>query len=241
MRFFNPNRRSMEGDLIFPLPDGAAITGYALDVNGVLVDGVVVKKEKARVALETELRRGVDPGLVEHVAGNVYRTRIYPLPGNGVRTVRIRYVSELVQAEDGRLAWHFAAPSSQAVERVSASVLVLRGAGVPEGNEFGAAAAFRETPEGWLAETELSNLQPGNDLWVKLPVTGQPIVSVERARDGKAYFCVSEHRTDLRREAADHPRRVGILWDASNSRGGEHTRRELRGPGPPVRGVDRRP
>ena len=62
--FHNPNPRLLEGDLVFPLPDGAAVRGYALDLNGVLVDGVVVKKEKARVAFEAETRQRVDPGIV---------------------------------------------------------------------------------------------------------------------------------------------------------------------------------
>ena len=30
MTFFNPNDRVLEGELQFPLPDGAAVTGFAL-------------------------------------------------------------------------------------------------------------------------------------------------------------------------------------------------------------------
>src|SRR5690348_4058772 len=61
--------------------------------------GVVVEKEKARIAFEAEVRKGVgndclkciidqdlfsaDPGLLEMVQGNVFRTRVYPLPPNG--------------------------------------------------------------------------------------------------------------------------------------------------------------
>ena len=29
MTFFNPNQRQLEGELQFPLPDGATVTGYA--------------------------------------------------------------------------------------------------------------------------------------------------------------------------------------------------------------------
>ncbi|XHR26694.1 MAG: VIT domain-containing protein [Chthoniobacteraceae bacterium] len=95
LTFYNPNPRQLEGELSFPLPDGALVTGYALDINGKMIDGVVVKKEKARVAFETEARRRVDPGLVEHVAGNVYRTRIYPLPPQGTRRIQLPYVTPL--------------------------------------------------------------------------------------------------------------------------------------------------
>ena len=72
----NPNGRALEGSLEFPLPDGASVCGYALDIDGVMTDGVVVPKEKARVAFEAEVKKGVDPGLVEHLKGNAYRTRI---------------------------------------------------------------------------------------------------------------------------------------------------------------------
>ena len=95
LTFRNPNRRVLEGSLTFPLPDGAVVCGYAIDLDGAMIDGVVVAKQEARRILEAEIRKGVDPGLVEHVQGNVYRTRIYPLPAGGTRTVRLTYVSEL--------------------------------------------------------------------------------------------------------------------------------------------------
>ena len=39
--FTNPNRRVMGGELEFPLPEGAVVCGYALEVGGVMVPGVV--------------------------------------------------------------------------------------------------------------------------------------------------------------------------------------------------------
>lgn len=44
--FRNPNSRVMEGELAYPLPAGATVQGYALDINGRMVDGVPVPKEK---------------------------------------------------------------------------------------------------------------------------------------------------------------------------------------------------
>jgi Ca-activated chloride channel homolog len=95
MTFHNPNRRNLEGELSFPLPDNAVVCGYALDINGVLVDGVIVPKQEARKILEAEVRKGIDPGLMEHVQGNIHRIRIYPIPPQGTRTVRISYTGEL--------------------------------------------------------------------------------------------------------------------------------------------------
>ena len=92
--FTNPNQRVFEGELELPLPDRAAVCGYALEVNGTMVPGVVVGKEEARIAFENEKRQGVDPGIVEHVKGNVWRTRIYPLMPGVPRKAQIDYIVE---------------------------------------------------------------------------------------------------------------------------------------------------
>ena len=60
-----------------------------------MVDGVVVEKDKARVAFERETRRQIDPGLVEWLGGNLFRTRVYPIEGESRRTIKVRYVAEL--------------------------------------------------------------------------------------------------------------------------------------------------
>lgn len=90
--FTNPNGRAFEGELEFPVPDGATVCGYQLEVNGSMVPGVVVPKEEARVAFENEKRQGVDPGIVEHVKGNVWKTRIYPLMPNTPRKAMVAYI-----------------------------------------------------------------------------------------------------------------------------------------------------
>ena len=58
LTFKNSTNRILEGELEFPLPEGAAVTGYGLDINGVMVDGVAVEKERARQIFESEERRG---------------------------------------------------------------------------------------------------------------------------------------------------------------------------------------
>ena len=93
--FTNPNERVFEGELEFPLPEGATVCGYALEINGTLVPGVICGKEEARTAFENEKRKGVDPGLVEHVKGNVWKTRIYPLLHKVPRKARVEYIQPL--------------------------------------------------------------------------------------------------------------------------------------------------
>ncbi|CAF1450416.1 unnamed protein product [Rotaria sp. Silwood1] len=91
MTFKNDYNRVLEGALEFTLPEKATICGFGLDVDGVIVDGVVVEKEKARITFEKEVRKGVDPGLVEMVQGNIFRTRVYPIQAGAIRIVRVIY------------------------------------------------------------------------------------------------------------------------------------------------------
>ena len=99
--FTNPNPRTFEGELEFPLPAGATVCGYALEVNDEMVPGVVCEKETARTAFENERKKGVDPGVVEHVKGNVWKTRIYPLLPNVPRKARVDYIEPNASAAAG--------------------------------------------------------------------------------------------------------------------------------------------
>ena len=59
--FTNPNPRDFSGDLEFPVPDGATVCGYALEIDGAMIPGVVTEKEKARVAFESEKAKRASP------------------------------------------------------------------------------------------------------------------------------------------------------------------------------------
>lgn len=131
LTFHNPNTRAVEGDLYFPLPPGAVVSGYALDVKGVMVDGVVVTREKARKVFEAEVRKGIDPGLVEWTRGSNFKTRIFPIPANGTRTVRVSYVADVDSSGAEaiyRLPLAFRAPVAQ----LSIRVEVVRSTEMPQ-------------------------------------------------------------------------------------------------------------
>ncbi|MBM4028240.1 MAG: hypothetical protein FJ280_23030, partial [Planctomycetes bacterium] len=225
MTFFNPNPRLLEGELQFPLPDGALVTGYALDINGRMVDGVVVKKEKARVAFETEVRRGVDPGLVEHVAGNVYRTRIYPLPAQATRQIRIKYVAELPADQRGDAACLLPMPIGETVARLAIRVEVSQGAVKPEIGGFGN-LRFQGFESLWVAQTEVRDARPNEDVWVALPKLPAQVTALERTDDGDVWFALSDLYVPTAQPARP-PGKLGIAWDASGSRAGEHLQKEI--------------
>jgi hypothetical protein len=234
MTFYNPHSRVLEGQLYFPLPEGAFISGYALDINGVMVDGVVVEKKKARQVFENVVRRKIDPGLIEWAAGNNFKTRIYPLLPKQTRKISIRYIS---QVEHRGQETYFRLPVGfkQKVRRFSLRVeavkvhqkpVVIRG--VPKGFQF------KKWGESYLAEALRPDYHLASDLLIRLPRIRKPRVLVEQSKTGNYHFCIalrneetgagqSQSKKNLRL-----PRHITLYWDASHSRGKMDHGRELK-------------
>ncbi|TWB30651.1 VIT domain-containing protein [Nitrospirillum bahiense] len=93
--FANPTTAAVEGDFTLDLPAGSVVTGYALDVNGQMADGVLVAKRAATLAYQKQVRRGVDPGLAEVTRDNAFRTHVFPIFPNRGRTVRVEFATPI--------------------------------------------------------------------------------------------------------------------------------------------------
>ncbi len=227
MTFANPSARAMEGDLYFPLPEGATISGYALDINGTMVDGVAVEKHEARRVFEQVVRRGVDPGLVEWTQGNTFQTRVFPIPAHGSRTVRVSYVTELIGGKDAP-AYHLPLKFKDKIHDFSLRVEVVKPAAPPQVTKGELANfAFQKWHESFVAETRQQDWSPVEDLVIALPKVDGPHLVVEKAADGQTYFAVQDYpavpKEELDTSLLD-PKRVVVFWDASGSRAGDHSR-----------------
>jgi tetratricopeptide (TPR) repeat protein len=93
--FFNPSDAVVEGWYWFTIPEGAAVTRFALMVDGQLVDGTVIERKEAAARYEAAVQRAWDPALLEWVDGLTFRARIYPVPPMGERTVVLAYTELL--------------------------------------------------------------------------------------------------------------------------------------------------
>jgi Ca-activated chloride channel family protein len=224
--FRNPNNRVLDGELEFPLPDGATVNGFALDLDGQLVDGVVVQKDEARVILETEIRKGVDPGLVEQVRGNVYRTRVYPIPAKGTRTVRLRWVSALT-TNGAQAAYHLPLPYDRPIGQVSLQVEVVQQALQPKITGGFGNVSLSQWQDRWVAKAEWKEAAPARDLLVELPDLPAQLLSLEPGGDD-TFFAVSETVPAGAGVAPHVPKRIALAWDASGSRTEEATAKELK-------------
>ncbi|MDQ7826704.1 MAG: VIT domain-containing protein [Candidatus Eremiobacteraeota bacterium] len=226
--FSNPHSRPMAGDLYFPLPEGATVSGYALDVKGRMVEGVAVSKEKGRQVFEKEVRKGIDPGLMELAKGNTFKTRVFPIPPGGSRTVRVSYVSDIVTGKDGasyRLPLNFAKKLSEFSMRVE----VVKGAAAPVVKSGGPAnLAFSRWNDSYVAEAKLKDSPAEGLISIALPEVEKTPVIVEDGGDGFYYFAVNDFPSPAGvAERSPAPRRVALYWDASGSREKADHKKEL--------------
>lgn len=96
MVFENPGDREIEGRFEMTLPEGAAVSRFAMRIGRRWQEAEVVEKHRANVAYEDFLYRNRDPALLETSAGNRFRARIFPIPPRGRKELIISYSETLV-------------------------------------------------------------------------------------------------------------------------------------------------
>src|SRR5205823_13833110 len=87
LRFRNPKAKRIEGRFNCTLPANAAISRFAKEVNGALMEGEVVERLRANQIYEQFLHQMRDPALLEQDQGNRFSARIFPIEAN--QSVRI--------------------------------------------------------------------------------------------------------------------------------------------------------
>jgi len=98
--FVNHFGRDIEGTYIFPVPEGASVSEFAMYIGNERVQGEILDSREARRIYEDIVRRMRDPGLLEYMGRNLFRARVFPIPANGEKRVQISY-TEVLKSENG--------------------------------------------------------------------------------------------------------------------------------------------
>jgi tetratricopeptide (TPR) repeat protein len=128
--FANDTNDVLEGVFRFPLPSDAQIERLALDVDGKLIDGAFVERDRAAAIwrgnivnaapqMKSQIRDDIvwvpgpwrDPALLEWQRGNRFELRIYPIPKQGQRRIVLSYTQVLPEAF-GRRQYSYPLPSA---------------------------------------------------------------------------------------------------------------------------------
>jgi len=108
--FVNRTPTQLEGVFYFPLPDDASISGFGMWIGNELVEADIVEKQRAREIYETILRERRDPGLLEWTGGNLFKARVFPIPGNAEKRIKISY-TQVLPARGHRYRYSYALQS----------------------------------------------------------------------------------------------------------------------------------
>lgn len=215
--FTNSSSRNLEGNLVFPLPENTTVSGYAIDINGKLRNAVPVTKARAVEVFESIQKQNVDPGIIEKVEGNNFRTRISPIPAKGSRTIQLSYYQEL-KLDKSSYQYHLPLDSSKKIAKFNLTTKVFNAAGKPQ---------LVETPDGSFNFSENSNIYEANlsktdftpkkSLIINLPKSPNNVESfVQKNVDGSFYF-YANLLVDAKSQPKVWSKNIGIIWDNSLS------------------------
>lgn len=218
MVFKNNSNRLMEGRLTFPLPEGVNVSGYAIDINGKLRNAVPVEKAKAKEVFETIQKRNVDPGILEKVEGNNFRTRIYPINANGgERTVQISYNYELKKSADHYqfflpLNFDYPIPDFKLKTIVFQTQVSPKLEEKPDGS-----FQFVKNGNVWIAETHKTNYRPTQNLRINFPQNNEnENVLIQKASDHSSYF-LANITINPNERTKKLSTKIAVVWDNSLS------------------------
>lgn len=97
---YNPNNRSLEVEIFFPLPAKGAVQNLILMVDGKEIAGQLLEKSEATKIYEGIVNRKRDPALMEYVGYGLYKTKVFPIGIREKREISVSYTIVLERKLD---------------------------------------------------------------------------------------------------------------------------------------------
>ena len=231
MHFGNKSSQQMEAELLFPLPEGVSVSRFAIDINGKIRDAVPINKNKGKQVFEAIAHRRVDPGLLEKVEGNNFKTRIYPIMPNSERIVIIGYEQELVAFDKDNLNYQILSKYAHKLDKFEVIVNVIGVVSKPILSDNNIETNFEPVEnttwnKSFQTAIKKSNYQPMEKLNIKIPIQQNYSSIVTQTVNNQHYFYANtylENNKILKKK----PVSIGIIWDRSLSCKNRDLKKEL--------------
>lgn len=104
--FYNPNDQRLEGIYIFPVPKGAHIDKFSMEIGGKMVEAELLRADKARQIYEDIVRKMRDPALLEYAGRDLFKVRIFPIEPRSRKPIKISY-TELLRSDAGTVTYNY--------------------------------------------------------------------------------------------------------------------------------------
>ncbi|HEX7193300.1 MAG TPA: VIT domain-containing protein, partial [Thermoanaerobaculia bacterium] len=212
LRFRNPKARRMEGRFSCTLPANAAISRFAKEVNGTLMEGEVVERLRANQVYEQFLHQMRDPALLEQDQGNRFSARIFPIDANAQVRIILSY-SQLLPMRDNVRTYSFPLRGLPKVGKFSFRAFVTPLPGESESKDAGTiAGATHSTADVYTINEH--DYTPEHDVEIAFhPTASAPRAQTIRAGD----FYIASFRPEVRLSKAAAPHDWLFFIDTSAS------------------------
>src|ERR1044071_1486020 len=102
--FYNPNDQRLEGFYMFPVPKGAHIDKFSMEIGGKIVEAELLPAEKARHIYEEIVRKMRDPALLEYAGRDLFKVRVFPIEPRSRKPIKMSY-TELLRSDTGTVTY----------------------------------------------------------------------------------------------------------------------------------------
>ena len=102
--FYNPNDARLEGTYMFPVPKGAHIDKFSMEIGGKMMEAELLPADKARKIYEDIVRTMRDPALLEYAGRDLFKVRIFPIEPHSRKPIKISY-TQLLPNDSGAVTY----------------------------------------------------------------------------------------------------------------------------------------
>lgn len=225
--FHNETARDTEGTYIFPMIEGAAINRFSMYDGDREIEGKVLDKDSAREIYESIVRKAQDPALLEYVGLNMFKARVYPIPANGDKRIKLQY-SEVLNKEAGLVKYVYPLSTEQfsAKPLQDVSITLHIKSRQPIANIYSPSHEIdvkQTTPTEATVVWKGSNITPDRDLVLYYSVSDQnlPIQVISHHEPSEPGYFMLLASPKVTEDIKPLPKQIVFVIDRTGSMSGE--------------------
>ncbi|OQY78515.1 MAG: hypothetical protein B6D45_02105, partial [Ignavibacteriales bacterium UTCHB3] len=226
--FFNPLNYRLEGQYIFPVPEGAVITSFKMFVDGKELKAELLDAEKAKKLYQEIVAKSKDPALLEFTGRNIYTLKIFPIEPRSDRRIIIEYVQNL-EYDNGTVRYLYPLNtekfSAKPLQRVSVKTeITSKNRILSLYSPTHETKSERKDDNHFTALYEEKNVKPDKDYLLIINTSAKGSVAdlmIRKDEDGKEFFLLTFTPDDSEFPVEYIPKDVVFVLDVSGSMAGE--------------------